>query len=817
LGKGAKTKEQIIDEIDELRQMIDDFRNQDSYYKKLNEQLQQEIAERKQAEEALVSSEAKYKSLFDELIHGVGLSKGNRVISTNKAILDIFGYDSLEEFTKIPILDHVAPESRETIRERMKKREKGEPLTPTFEYKIIRKDGKIRDLEASSGEISIEGEKYTQSTFRDITDRKQAREELKRLMAILENTSDFVSTSTPDAILTYVNKAGRKLIGWGENENLEGKKIPDVHPEWAINLIQSEGIPGAIGDGIWEGETAILNPEGKEIPVSQVIMSHKSPNGQVEYLSTIIRDITQRKQAEEALRQSEERFRTLFSKSRDANLLLVDGVHVDCNEACLEMLGVTRDQIIGKSPVSLSPERQPDGRLSSEVAQENICEAMETGSARFEWLHRRMDGTEICTDIVATSVNIGGKEGLFGVWRDITDRKRAEEALKTAMHKAEAANIAKSSFLANMSHEIRTPMNIIMGFSDLLADEELTDVQKEYTGLITKAGKSLLVIIDDILDYSRIEAGKLEVKLKNCSLKKLLENIDSMMRLFGDKKDLEFEIIRDERLPSTIITDPDRLGQCLVNLVNNAIKFTKQGHVHLKVSLQDKNGKPFIRFDVEDTGIGIPENEQERIFASFAQVNETDTRLHGGTGLGLAIAKKLAKLLGGELTLASCEGKGSTFSLLIPAGVDSKPQPIFDKAETIAKSSTADVTAALSGKVLIVEDDRGCQVLLRKSLESLGIEVVVTDNGNDAIEEITKQHFDLVFMDMRMPVLNGFKVVKILRDKQVTTPIVAQTAYAMVGDREKCLQAGCDDYLSKPIDDNKLLQILERYIPAKTI
>jgi PAS domain S-box-containing protein len=273
-----------------------------------------DITDRKQAEQALVASEAKYKSLFDNSIHGIGLSKGNRVISANKAILDILGYDCLEEFTKIPILDHVAPESREMIRERMKQREKGEPMTPTFEYKIIRKDGKIRDLEASSGEILIEGEKYTLSTFRDITDRKRAREDLDRLTAILENTSDLVSTATPDHQLTYFNRAGRKLVGWQDDDSLEGKKISDVHPKWAIDLITTEGIPAAIRDGIWKGETALLNPDGKDIPVSQVIMSHKSPNGHLEYLSTIIRDITDRKRAEKKLLDYQDQLRSLASE-----------------------------------------------------------------------------------------------------------------------------------------------------------------------------------------------------------------------------------------------------------------------------------------------------------------------------------------------------------------------------------------------------------------------------------------------------------------------------------------------------------------------
>ena len=396
--------------------------------------------------------------------------------------------------------------------------------------------------------------------------------------------------------------------------------------------------------------------------------------------------------------------------------------------------------------------------------------------------------------------------------REIAERKKAEQQLEAAKHKADTANIAKSRFLANMSHEIRTPMNIIIGFNDLLADEEMTADQKAYSGFIKNASNSLLGIIDDILDYSRIEAGKLEVSLENCSLKKLLEDIDSMMRLLTDEKGLEFKVIGDEKLPLIVSTDTGRVRQCLVNLINNAIKFTDQGYVHLKVSLQDKDRKPFIRFDVEDTGIGIPEDMQEYIFASFAQVDETNTRLCGGTGLGLAITKQLTKLLGGELTLTSHEGKGSVFSLLIPAGVDIKSQPSFDKNETVCKSSPANETATLSGKVLVVEDIKESQLLVKKILKPLGLKVTLADDGNQAIEKARQQRFDLILMDMQMPVLNGYEATKVLRQDGITTPIVALTAYAMESNREKCFEAGCDDYITKPVDRNELLKMLSKYL-----
>jgi len=242
--------------------------------------------------------------------------------------------------------------------------------------------------------------------------------------------------------------------------------------------------------------------------------------------------------------------------------------------------------------------------------------------------------------------------------------------------KAEAANTAKSQFLANMSHEIRTPMNAIMGFSSILAEEEITEDQKQYVDIIKDGCNNLLQIIGDILDFSKIEAGKLEIEMAACSPQEILTQTKSLVSLKASEKDLEFKINIDKDAPKTIVTDSGRLSQCLINLANNSVKFTEKGHVHINVSMED--GNEYIRFDVEDTGIGIKPEYQELIFQSFSQADYSSTRKYGGTGLGLAITKQLVTLLGGELTMKSQEGKGSTFSLLIPVKPESKEQQLSD-------------------------------------------------------------------------------------------------------------------------------------------
>ena len=402
--------------------------------------------------------------------------------------------------------------------------------------------------------------------------------------------------------------------------------------------------------------------------------------------------------------------------------------------------------------------------------------------------------------------------------RKIAECQQSEEHAKALAHEAAAANRAKSDFLANMSHELRTPMNAIMGFSQVLSEENIKQEHQSYINMIASNSRNLLTLINDILDYSKIESGKMTVEICDCQIGDMLSEIESMLRPSAMQKKIHFEVLQCDPIPAVIRTDPLRLRQCLINLVNNAIKFTETGYVYVNVTLQQRRGKVFVRFDVEDTGIGVSEEKLPLIFESFTQADSATTRKYGGTGLGLSITQQLIKLLGGEIFVVSTEGRGSVFTIEIPAGVQwpDEDTPMWNKYlpvdEINEMHETEKGTVMYSGKVLVAEDNPSNQKLIAILLQRMGLEVTLADDGLEAVEKCELQAFDVILMDMQMPNLNGYDATRQLRSQGVKTPIIAVTANAMTGDEQKCMDVGCDGYLSKPIDRNKLDELVSRHL-----
>ena len=508
------------------------------------------------------------------------------------------------------------------------------------------------------------------------------------------------------------------------------------------------------------------------------------------------------------------------------------------NQAFEDITGYSSKEVIGQSP------RMLQGPNTDRETLKRLSQCLRNGEPfKAELLNYDKEGEEYWLDIsIVPIINEVGEVVYFAaIERDITARKEAEAQrkkiltqLKRANLKAEAssrdleeslelanaANVAKSDFLANMSHELRTPMNGVIGMAGLLAETSLTEEQKEYVSAITGSADTLLMLLNDILDFSKIEAGELTLEHIAYDVHGVIKQTVNLLKPMAQQQNIELITDIADDVPQYIWGDSSRMRQIITNLCSNAVKFTAEGYVRISATLDENSTIPMLHFRVQDTGIGIPEERLATIFEKFTQADNSVTRKYGGTGLGLAITSQLVELMEGEIGVESAPEKGSTFWFSVPFKEASEHE-LENSASGISRNTDASSFVPIhQAKALLVEDYPVNQVFAKKLLSKIGFPSIdLAENGREAYEKAKQQHYDIIFMDCQMPEMDGYEATRSIREHEQTTgthtPIIAMTANAMLGDREKCLAAGMDDYVSKPIKRGRLENAIMRWVDPR--
>ncbi len=653
---------------------------------------------------------------------------------------------------------------------------------------------------------------------KDVRIRKQASEQARQVVEAAPNAMLLIDR---EGRIALVNEQAEALFGYPRSELL-GEPVEMLiperyrsgHPEKRDGFL-AKPQKRAMGAG---RELFGRRKDGTEFPIEIGLNPMETSEG-LFVLSAIV-DITARRHAIQRIAESEQRFRILADHA-PVFIWMSDsrGKCTYVNRTWLDFVGEELPRQIGDGWLDFVHEDDRDelvGQHAEAIRREVSCETS-----------FRLRGTDGEYRVLSsrTTPRFDADQRLLGYIAAATDttesvnmirilEQRGQE-LSAAQEWAESANHAKSEFLANMSHEIRTPMTAILGYAELLS-EELRSAGNprcdEAIQTIRRNGEHLLEIINDILDLSKIEAGRMTVEQIECSPAQLVADVFSLMRVRADAKGLEFIAEYETAVPQTIQSDPTRIRQILVNLAGNAIKFTEVGKITLRVGFEKSETGGTMRFDVNDTGIGMTPEQMAKLFQPFSQADSSTTRRFGGTGLGLTISKRLAEMLGGALSVSSTPGTGSTFRLMVDCGsldnVTMLDNPLCEIAPEKKPKPKADPSKLAGCRILFAEDGPDNQRLVSLVLRKAGADVTVVENGKEAIDavEAADEPFHVILMDMQMPVMGGYEATERLRAQDYRGPIIALTAHAMAGDKERCLAAGCDDYATKPIDRARLIE-----------
>ncbi len=680
----------------------------------------------------------------------------------------------------------------------------------------------------------------------DITLQKQTENKLRLLSAVIETTSQYVVITTLEGKVIYVNDAYLKMSGFTKDEVL-GKSLFEFSTEEGVEKLQNEVIPSLITKGQWRGEMTVVDKYGNVFPADLITSLLKNDKGEPEYFVAVFNDISNRKKREliqkviynitkavfttkdltgflQVIKEelgkiinTENFYIALYDKKTDTFTLPFHKDQKDRFETFPS--GKTLTSYVIKTKKPLLAVKEVKRKLIEEGKIEIIGHDSKVWLGAPLMLNNEVIGVIAVQDYenenAFTETDMQVLEIVAHQISIALERKKYEDDLKNALDKAKESDRLKSAFLANMSHEIRTPMNSILGFTDLLQAPDYTNEQKkQFVDIIQINGKRMLNTINDIIDISKIETGQITLSFDSVNVNGIMEDIYKQLGMEAKQKGIDFDYkLALENNQAEIYTDETKLVSILTNLVKNAIKFTDKGSVFYGYHLINEDGDNYLKFYVKDTGIGIPETRKHAIFNPFEQADIEDFEARQGSGLGLSIAKAYTEMLNGKLWFESTVGKGSVFYFTVPYKVNknknttSIPQPQPEKQPSKQKDKL---------KILIAEDTDTNAQLLAMFLSDYNPEILMAGNGKKAVEAARNNpDIDIILMDIKMPVLDGYEATKKIREFNKDVIIVAQTAYALAGDDLKALEAGCDFYISKPINKNKLINMINTAIGSK--
>lgn len=693
-------------------------------------------------------------------------------------------------------------------------------LSKDREVEGRRKDATTFPLEISIGQIQLKNRILYTGILRDISEKKKA----EGLVEAARNQLLDAIESLPDAFVLYDSEDRMVLCN---------AKYREFYVESADVIQEGASFEQIVRQGLKRGQYAdALGRE--EAWLEKRLADHLDPQGFIEQQLNDGRwlrieesktraggivgfriDITELKRREAALRMSEDRMRATVDSALDCIIIINnEGRITEFNPAAEECFGYSHKFAMGRKISELIiPERHRSAH------QDGMKNYFQTGEGpilgeRIEVEAMRSDGSEFLAELAVETATREDGMSFIAYLRDITARHAEEKALHLAKERAEEANRAKAGFLAMMSHEIRTPLNGVLGVLGLMEDTTLDSDQQAYVNTARRSGEGLLDIISDILDFSKMEAGKLEFETSAFALTPLIESVVDMLTTRAIDQGIDLTLNIDDDVPVFVEGDPGRLRQVVLNLAGNAVKFTEHGSVDISVNtLGDDHPKHALQFSVHDTGLGIPAEKHADLFAEFTTLDPTYSRKFGGTGLGLAISKKLVDIMNGEISFESAPGQGTTFQFIVPLMPADKPDTELDMHSVVTG-----LEPDRRLRILLAEDNPTNRMVARSMLVKAGHRVDTAANGIEAVEAVQQRPYDAVLMDISMPEMDGIQATARIRElpnRKGTLPIIAMTAHAMVGDREGILAAGMDDYLAKPVGRGPVLETLARWTQDK--